>query len=243
MKTNRTKIATTAAVALIAWLLLPETGSCFYNPSTGRWLNRDPLNAFSTVEARYRLLLDSGQDQKTASAIAMRPPELGECVAFRNAPSFGYDLLGLCVELPGSGAGAFWNNLAGHQWPVHGPASTLTFTVCCPLQYPYLSTYGVASTGPPMNPPGDPTAHGAAFPASFRTLTPPSGSGPCYTIVIIVTSSASLEAIQHRPPSLPFVYTVRIVGGCCCEPAEPIVRADPPVNPGTFTPPGREIPL
>jgi RHS repeat-associated protein len=37
------KRATTAALALIAWLLLPETGNCFYNPSTGRWLNRDPL--------------------------------------------------------------------------------------------------------------------------------------------------------------------------------------------------------
>ena len=37
------KRATTAALALIAWLLLPETGNCFYSPSTGRWLSRDTM--------------------------------------------------------------------------------------------------------------------------------------------------------------------------------------------------------
>jgi len=38
-------IATTAAplLLLIAWLLIPQTAHCFYNPSTGRWLSRDPL--------------------------------------------------------------------------------------------------------------------------------------------------------------------------------------------------------
>jgi hypothetical protein len=41
MKINTLKRATTPALALIAWLLLPQTGHCFYNPSTGRWLSRD----------------------------------------------------------------------------------------------------------------------------------------------------------------------------------------------------------
>jgi hypothetical protein len=38
-------IATTAAplLLLIAWLLIPQTAHCFYNPSTGRWLSRDPI--------------------------------------------------------------------------------------------------------------------------------------------------------------------------------------------------------
>jgi hypothetical protein len=31
------------ALALAALLLLPQSGHCFYNPSTGRWLNRDPI--------------------------------------------------------------------------------------------------------------------------------------------------------------------------------------------------------
>ena len=33
----------TPTFALIAWLLVPQTAHCFYNPSTGRWLSRDPV--------------------------------------------------------------------------------------------------------------------------------------------------------------------------------------------------------
>jgi hypothetical protein len=43
MKINTLTKAATSALFLIAWLLLPQTGHCFYNPSTGRWLSRDPL--------------------------------------------------------------------------------------------------------------------------------------------------------------------------------------------------------
>jgi hypothetical protein len=42
MKTHITIGFTTPAIALVAWLL-PQTAHCFYNPSTGRWLNRDPI--------------------------------------------------------------------------------------------------------------------------------------------------------------------------------------------------------
>ena len=40
MKTNA---IAKAALVLIAWLLLPQTAQCFYNPSTGRWISRDPI--------------------------------------------------------------------------------------------------------------------------------------------------------------------------------------------------------
>ena len=43
MKTNIITKAAAPALVLIAWLLLPQTGQCFYNPSTGRWLSRDPI--------------------------------------------------------------------------------------------------------------------------------------------------------------------------------------------------------
>ena len=33
----------TPLLALLAWLLLPQTANCFYNSSTGRWLSRDPI--------------------------------------------------------------------------------------------------------------------------------------------------------------------------------------------------------
>src|SRR6266446_2643848 len=33
----------TATLGLMLCLLLPQSAQCFYNPSTGRWLNRDPI--------------------------------------------------------------------------------------------------------------------------------------------------------------------------------------------------------
>jgi hypothetical protein len=43
MKTNTITRTAAPALFLIAWLLLPQTAQCFYNPSTGRWLSRDPI--------------------------------------------------------------------------------------------------------------------------------------------------------------------------------------------------------
>jgi hypothetical protein len=43
MKACITTRAATPALALIIWLFLPQTAQCFYNPSAGRWLNRDPI--------------------------------------------------------------------------------------------------------------------------------------------------------------------------------------------------------
>jgi len=42
MKTYIVKRAAAASLALSAWLLMPQIAQCFYNPSTGRWLSRDP---------------------------------------------------------------------------------------------------------------------------------------------------------------------------------------------------------
>ena len=42
MKSNTIKNFAPRALLLIAWLLFPQSAQCFYNPSTGRWLSRDP---------------------------------------------------------------------------------------------------------------------------------------------------------------------------------------------------------
>ena len=42
MKPQFKNIVRLAALAVALWL--PLTGRCFYNPSTGRWLSRDPVN-------------------------------------------------------------------------------------------------------------------------------------------------------------------------------------------------------
>jgi hypothetical protein len=41
MKTSKVRKLTALATALLAWLLVQQTAQAFYNPSTGRWLNRD----------------------------------------------------------------------------------------------------------------------------------------------------------------------------------------------------------
>ena len=43
MKTYHLTRIAMPAVVLIAWLLAPQSAHCFYNPSTGRWLSRDPV--------------------------------------------------------------------------------------------------------------------------------------------------------------------------------------------------------
>jgi hypothetical protein len=43
MKTHVVMRTATVALALAGCLLLPQTAQSFYNPSTGKWLNRDPL--------------------------------------------------------------------------------------------------------------------------------------------------------------------------------------------------------
>ena len=43
MKYHITTRTGTSALALIAWLVLPQTAHCFYNSSNGRWLSRDPV--------------------------------------------------------------------------------------------------------------------------------------------------------------------------------------------------------
>lgn len=43
MKTHILTKAALPTLALIAWLLLPQTAHCYYNSSAGRWLTRDPI--------------------------------------------------------------------------------------------------------------------------------------------------------------------------------------------------------
>ena len=198
-------------------------GYRYYNASTGRWVSRDPLEALSTVEASYELLRSCGQEDQAALSVAARPDRPTEYVLARNEPITLYDLLGLCVPLPDSGPGTFHNNLLGHQWPFKGPASTLTFKVCCPSAYQYLVEWGVVSPLP--SPPS--TGHGNSFPGSWTAMPGPSGSGPCYTIVLNVTSTSSLNNILGNP----FIPSVRIVGSCCCVTPGYIQRNDPPPRP------------
>ncbi len=43
MNINQTSHIAAAVAGLVLWFLSAQPAHCFYNPSTGRWLNRDPL--------------------------------------------------------------------------------------------------------------------------------------------------------------------------------------------------------
>jgi RHS repeat-associated protein len=56
MNTYIIKRGATGTLALIAWLLLPQAAQCFYNPSTGRWLARDPVGEHGFFKGSARML-------------------------------------------------------------------------------------------------------------------------------------------------------------------------------------------
>jgi RHS repeat-associated protein len=55
MKTKMTTKHSGLLLGLMLSLLLPQAGQCFYNPSTGKWLSRDPIE-----EGGFELLTSDG---------------------------------------------------------------------------------------------------------------------------------------------------------------------------------------
>ena len=50
------------ALSLIFLLLFPQLGLCFYNPSTGRWLSRDPIE-----DEAFRFDIADGEQSEQAA--------------------------------------------------------------------------------------------------------------------------------------------------------------------------------
>lgn len=58
----------------LSWLALPASVSAFYNPSTGRWLSRDPVNEpGSQVSVRGRKTFDRDEEMNLYVFVANRP--------------------------------------------------------------------------------------------------------------------------------------------------------------------------
>ena len=62
MKTFTIATTVTPTLALITWMLLPQTAHCFYNSSTGRWLSRDPIGERGGVNL-YQFVRNSTVDR------------------------------------------------------------------------------------------------------------------------------------------------------------------------------------
>jgi hypothetical protein len=90
MKTYHITRIAMPALALIAWLLVPQTAHCFYNASTGRWLSRDPLDELSFRDSYAATL-----SPRSRRALQTRHPSATEYGFVNNQPSNLVDLSGL----------------------------------------------------------------------------------------------------------------------------------------------------
>jgi hypothetical protein len=221
--------------------------ACDYNAVSGVfiWPNRDPLNAATGTEARFELLQDYGFDDETARSVAENPADLNDYIFAHNQPVVDYDLFGLCVSLPDSGSGSISGSdpihIGLHKWGKHhhlppgwGGAATITFKVCCPATVQYLKTWGETALQTVVGTP-PPTLNGNTFPYSVQSG--PSGSGPCYTIVLEVPSTTATEYWTGTSSYANFLSTIRIVGQCCCSSSGSPTQNNPPPLPPLPPPP------
>ncbi len=96
-------------LVLIPLLLFPQSSHAFYNPSTGRWLNRDPLGEEGFTAAAH-------SSRVVRAEASVKPPSQYDFVA--NVPVRNFDFLGLSCKDPCKWA----RNHAGTENGV---------TVCC----------------------------------------------------------------------------------------------------------------
>ena len=143
-------------------------GYRYYDPVTGRWLSRDPLEALVDASSRYRLLRSNGLEKHLAYQVAIAAPNGNEYCANHNNLIDGYDAFGLVETSLKSEQGVFVSHLWDHNL-LSGPASTLTFTFPCPKSCPNLLRYQMGYAG--TSPPSAGTAHGHSFPDDWTTVS------------------------------------------------------------------------
>jgi hypothetical protein len=214
-------------IVVLFVLLTAQIASAYYCPSTGCLLSRDPIGepgfqalqtASSPSGIGNSVLQPSGRwvNRDPFEALAEpQSPNVNEYFDSNNNPIDNYDAFGLTCVGTSSGQGVFHSNLWGHNFPfMHGPASSLTFTLHCPKCVANLLNYQVGYVG--NSPPTSGTLHGHSFPDSWTTVSLTSAAGSDgsvnYTIVINVTSTTSLGNDWGLSGTIPGVF---IQGSCC----------------------------
>jgi RHS repeat-associated protein len=228
-------------------------GHRYYNPSTGRWLSRDPLEEMPSKQYRYQLLRSCGLGNVLAQRIAAADPGGNQYSDSGNDPVNYCDILGLCVDVI-SNPGVFNANVMNHygiQWsatipplplPIgpHGSPSTLTLTVNCPKCATDLIDYQIGFFGPD-SPPTSHYPHHHDFPDSWSTtsITSELGTdgGVVWTIVIEVASTTSLANSLGIDNTLQEIY----IEGSCCDTQGPPYRI-PGLAPEPEPPPPDPLP-
>ena len=190
-------------------------GYRYYNPSTGRWLSRDPILEYAFTENL----------KSVPSSYVDDADDGNEYLFVRNNALSSYDAFGLCVKIrsgPGTITGGFWTSIK-HQIHKHighnTPPTTDAFTLTCPSSRPYLFSWGLGAAL--YSPRGYET-----FPdwSLMSPISNPSGMGGTYIIIVQVPSTTVVEDAED----IPNVYAV----GCCtCSPYANIIFDSPPAPP------------
>jgi RHS repeat-associated protein len=197
-------------------------GYRYYNANIGRWPNRDPLSSLSGPDARYGLLRSFGLEEEKARSLSDNADAPTEYVFVHNMPASSYDLLGLCVPLPDSGPGVL-NKVSEISHKLGGPPNSITFTVCCPFCYPYLSEWTL--TGKVWSPRDEPFPTGWTTTVTLATDLPSPLALSCYTVYIQVP----WRSIQRNSDAN--FAGIRVKGHCCSESPTTIQGPPPPKMP------------
>jgi RHS repeat-associated protein len=182
-------------------------GYRYYNPSTGRWLSKDPIQeeAFDVNFNPPTGFVDSAEDGN-------------DYLFVRNDAIMLNDAFGLCVTVK-SGAGTYnsrWGTVAKHRWNKKKyPPATDVFTLTCPVSMPYLVIYGLGSS------PFAPYSPFDSWPSGWGVAV--AGGPGTYTFTVFVPSSTTILG----PNSVSGVY----VQGCCSCANSGRNRIDPPSAP------------
>ena len=121
----RTKQILTLCMSLLG-VLLGQQAQAFYNPSTGRWLSRDPIDeaGFELAFTKQSALPDDAEEEITLEAIPGQPIQGNLYCFVSNEPVSGVDSLGLwqlrCRRLAGIGGATgqrhCWIECGGHSY-------------------------------------------------------------------------------------------------------------------------------
>jgi RHS repeat-associated protein len=191
-------------------------GYRYYNPSTGRWLSRDPILEYA-FEANFHPMTGFVDNAEDAN----------EYLFVRNNSLSGYDVTGLCVTVrsgPGTVVGGIGTVILHH--PIirtSYPPVTDTFSLRCPNSMPYLVIWGIGSSTY--------SPEGHDFPSGWGLASPMSGGPPSYIITISVPSRITYFGNQSHLNGL-------YIQGCCsCASIGTPERIDPPAPPPYPPPP------
>ena len=188
-------------------------GYRYLNTSTGRWLNRDPI-----LEDAFQINFYPQRPKFKDTA-----EDVNEYLLVHSDPLDFYDVWGLCVTVTGGSGTIIFNSrfdvFLHHPFPgIHTrrPPALDIFVINCPVDHPYLESYGLGTSSSPPSFDNFPNWGGAI-----------GGSPDGYTYSVSISVPSSLIWFGKQS-ELDGLY---VVGCCSCQRGSAPKRINPPLPP------------